>query len=102
STPTYRLPAIGRECRAPGANIACSDKDGSLVHVAGTSFAASICAGVAALVWAANPNLKNTQVDAILRGSSNRPGSFTPPPTGNVAGAGGGWSPYFGDGLPDV
>jgi len=86
---------------APGLNIACSDKDGSLVSVAGTSFAAPICAGVAALVWGANPGLRNYQVESIMKASCKQLG-ITPQPVGNQNQGGPVWSPFFGYGLPDA
>ena len=41
-------------------------------YVAGTSFSAPEVAGVAALVWAARPNLKNYQVADIIKRSAKR------------------------------
>ncbi|MGZ8693945.1 MAG: S8 family peptidase [Gaiellaceae bacterium] len=44
-------------------------------YVAGTSFAAPEVAGVAALIWAARPELKNYQVADIIKQSAQRPAS---------------------------
>ena len=48
-------------------------------YVAGTSFSAPEVAGVAALIWAARPGLKNYQVADIVKQSARRdPGGWTP------------------------
>jgi subtilisin family serine protease len=60
---------------APGDDIQISDRNGGTAVVSGTSFSAPICAGVAALVWAANPNLSNHQVMDILKRTASRPAS---------------------------
>jgi hypothetical protein len=52
----------------------------------GTSFSAPEVAGIAALVWSANPALKNYQVADILERSATRP-------------AGSGWTPDAGWGV---
>ena len=44
-------------------------------YVAGTSFSAPEVAGVAALIWAARPELKNYQVADIIKASAQRPAS---------------------------
>ena len=59
---------------APGVNIVCSDKNGSLSTVSGTSFASPICAGVASLIWSANRGLSNAQVISIMKQSCTQPG----------------------------
>jgi subtilisin family serine protease len=74
----------------PGTNIYCSDKNGAIVAVAGTSFSSPICASVAALIWGANPNLKNTDVERVLINTTTR------------ASNGAQWTPYFGYGMPDA
>ena len=53
----------------------------------GTSFAAPQVAGAAALVWAANPHLRASEVAAILK---------------HTASGGGKWSPQLGWGVLDV
>ena len=62
---------------APGVQIVCSDKDGSLQTPSGTSFASPICAGVAALIWSANRGLTNTQVLDIMKQNSTPPNGFS-------------------------
>jgi len=58
-------------------------------YVAGTSFASPEVAGVAALVWAARPELKNYQVADIIKASADRdPGT--------------GWTPTMGCGRLDA
>lgn len=79
---------------APSEGILCSDQNGQTVMVDGTSFAAPIVAGVAALVWSANPGLTNKQVLEILKASCVKP-----------EGAGSdqnGWNQYYGYGMPDA
>jgi hypothetical protein len=58
-------------------------------YVAGTSFSSPEVAGVAALVWAARPELKNYQVADIIKQSAARP-------------AGAGWNPTTGCGQLDA
>ena len=83
---------------APGVNIACSGKDGSLVSVQGTSFAAPICAGVAALIWGANPGLSNIQVENIMKATCTNIGTYDP----NYPGQGAHWNLVYGYGLPNA
>ena len=47
-------------------------------YVAGTSFAAPEVAGIAALIWAARPQLDNYQVADIIKESAQRSGGWTP------------------------
>src|SRR5262249_992939 len=47
-------------------------------YIAGTSFAAPEVAGVAALIWAARPQLKNYQVADIIKQSARRQAGWTP------------------------
>lgn len=74
---------------APGVNIVLTDRTGASVTVNGTSFAAPICAGIAALVWSKNPGLSNDQVVSKMKATAVRP-------------AGGAWHPFFGFGMPDA
>lgn len=74
---------------APGVGIVLTDRTGASVAADGTSFASPICAGIAALVWRANPGLSNTQVESIMRATAVRTPS-------------GGWTPFFGFGMPDA
>ncbi len=74
---------------APGQGIVCSSKLGSVATVKGTSFSSPIVAGVAALVWNANPGLPNFAVENILRASCFKAGNAP-------------WTPYYGFGMPDA
>jgi thermitase len=56
---------------APGTNILTTSDGGGYAYWNGTSFAAPIAAGVAALVLAANPNLTNDQILNILEQSAD-------------------------------
>lgn len=51
---------------APGVNIYTTLANGSYGYVTGTSFAAPYVAGVAALIWQANPSLTAAQVKAAI------------------------------------
>jgi subtilisin family serine protease len=68
---------------APGTDILTTMSGGGYGYRNGTSFSAPIAAGVATLVMAANPQLTNEEVLAILKESAD------PPP-------GGGFDPQFG------
>ena len=57
-------------------------------YVSGTSFSAPEVAGVAALIWAARPMLKNYQVANIIKESARRDA--------------GGWTPTMGCGVLDA
>ncbi len=57
-------------------------------YVPGTSFSAPEVAGVAALIWAKRPELKNYQVAAIIKQSARRDGV--------------GWTPTMGCGVLDA
>jgi serine protease len=61
---------------------------GVYAYVSGTSFAAPEVAGVAALIWAARPQLKNYQVADIIKQSARRDGA--------------GWTPQMGCGVLDA
>ncbi len=74
---------------APGVGIVLTDRTGASVAADGTSFASPICAGIAALVWRANPGLSNVQVENIMRATATRTSS-------------GAWTPFFGFGMPDA
>ena len=74
---------------APGVGIVLTDRTGHSVTAAGTSFASPICAGIAALVWQANPGLSNNQVENIMKSTAVRTSS-------------GSWTPFFGFGMPDA
>jgi subtilisin family serine protease len=57
-------------------------------YIAGTSFASPEVAGIAALIWAARPTLKNYQVANIIKASADRSAA--------------GWTPTMGCGLLDA
>ena len=63
--------------------------DAEYGYVAGTSFAAPEVAGVAALVWAVQPQLKNYQVADIIKASADRDPDV-------------GWTPTMGCGRLDA
>jgi subtilisin family serine protease len=62
---------------------------GHYAYVAGTSFSAPEVAGVAALVWAARPELENYQVADIIKQSARRDAAT-------------GWTPTMGCGVLDA
>ncbi len=74
---------------APGTNIYCSDRDGSIVSVAGTSFSSPLAASIAALLWGANPGMSNLDIERVMIASCRNAGSRP-------------WNRYFGFGLPDA
>jgi len=55
---------------APGVNIYTTIKGGGYGSVSGTSFSAPLAAGVAALMFSANPSLTPSDVEAILKATS--------------------------------
>jgi len=60
---------------APGVNIDTTNRGGGYGFWGGTSFSAPIVAGVAALVVSANQNLSGSQVQDLLKQSSNDRGT---------------------------
>lgn len=60
---------------APGQSIYCTTRDGRVASVAGTSFSSPLVAAVAAMVLGANPSLRNTQVESILRSTCYKAGT---------------------------
>lgn len=74
---------------APGKGIVCTARNGAVRNVNGTSFSAPIVAGIAALIWNANPVLPNTWVEHILKASCTRAGGAM-------------WTPYYGYGMPNA
>ncbi|MEW6244661.1 MAG: S8 family serine peptidase [Bacillota bacterium] len=58
------------ELIAPGVRVKSTVPGGTYATYSGTSMASPHAAGVAALVWAANPALGNLQVREILRGTA--------------------------------
>jgi thermitase len=70
----------------PGQSIYCSNQNGQVVSVNGTSFASPLAASVCALAWSRRPYLTNTQMEAKLRASTqNVPNSY--------------WNQFYGYGL---
>ena len=65
---------------APGLDIAVTNPDGTSTALGGSSFAAPLVAGLAALIISINPRLTNKQVESILvsscRGVSGRNQQF--------------------------
>lgn len=74
---------------APGDNIFCSDENGAVVSVAGTSFASPLACSVAALMWGAKPGLTNLQIETIMKNNSLNSSGST-------------WNIFYGYGLPDA
>ncbi len=74
---------------APGVSIYTTLAGGGYGGVNGTSFAAPIAAGVAALVMSANPSLSSTQVESILFSTALDLGAT-------------GKDPYYGSGRVDA
>ena len=63
---------------APGESVFGARLHGTYGYASGTSFAAPEVAGVAALVWAADPKLTFRQVAAILKRSATGQGIWSP------------------------
>lgn len=75
---------------APGKDIEVCNVNGTPKTIDGTSFASPIVAAVASMIWTVNPNLKNTDVERILKDScENTDGPNT-------------WNAQFGWGMPDA
>ncbi|PTQ98829.1 subtilisin family serine protease [Nitrosomonas nitrosa] len=74
---------------APGAGIWTTTSDGGYGSVNGTSFSSPITAGVIALMMAANPKMKNTDIEKILFSTAKDLGTL-------------GKDPYFGYGRVDA
>ena len=56
---------------APGVSILTTNNGGGYGYWNGTSFSSPITAGLAALIWSANPQLTNQQVLEILKNSAD-------------------------------
>lgn len=74
---------------APGENIVTTQRGGGYGSGSGTSFSSPLAAGVAALVWAANPALSAQQVRDILFLTATDLGAP-------------GWDEYYGYGKVDA
>jgi len=77
------------ELMAPGKDIWSTAMGGYYEFKSGTSMATPHVAGVAALIWSANPELTNQQVREILIGTADDLGST-------------GWDEYYGYGRVDA
>jgi len=60
---------------APGVNIYTTTMGGGYANASGTSFAAPITAGTAALILSANPNLSAAEVRSILKDTADDKGT---------------------------
>lgn len=62
---------------APGVSVFTTDSgsDNAYASVSGTSFATPLTAGLAALIWSADPALTSAEVEAILKGGADDLGS---------------------------
>ena len=58
---------------APGAGILTTTRGGGYASPSGTSFASPVAAGVAGLIWGANPALTPDDVEAVLEASADDP-----------------------------
>lgn len=76
---------------APGTNIWCTTGTNTVSSRAGTSYSSPIVCSIAAMVWSANPSLKNTQVEEILKSSCFPAADSTT-----------GWNSTYGWGIPDA
>jgi subtilisin family serine protease len=57
---------------APGVDIMSCEDNGGYVKHSGTSMAAPVCAGVAAVIWSYHPTLTVVQVKQIIESSSDK------------------------------
>ena len=62
---------------APGVSVYTTDSGSNTdyAYVSGTSFSTPLTAGLAALIWSANPSLTSSEVEAILKGGTDDLGS---------------------------
>lgn len=60
---------------APGEDITCINASGGTGYCLGTSFASPNAAAVAALIWAASPDLTNEEVEYLMRQSARDDGA---------------------------
>ena len=81
----------GLDVVAPGGNIFTTAAGGGYTYDSGTSFSTPIVSGVAALLFAKNPSLSNSQVVSLLESGAD------PLPAGST-----GWNQSFGYGMVDV
>ncbi len=55
-------------CAAPGVAILTTDLNGAYAAYSGTSFAAPVVSGIAALLWSANPALTPANIESLILG----------------------------------
>ncbi|HOW89290.1 MAG TPA: S8 family serine peptidase, partial [Elusimicrobiales bacterium] len=63
---------------APGVGVYTTDLYGSYAYADGTSFSSPFVAGLAALMWSANPALSNTNITNYIRSSAADRGASGP------------------------
>lgn len=92
----WNLSNFGRELDlcAPGSNIISTAPQGAYTRAWGTSLAAPMVAGVAALIASANPSLTADSIRAILEMTCDKVGGY---PFTEIR-SHGSWSPYMGYG----
>lgn len=73
---------------APGAFLYCTTASGRVANVSGTSFSAPTVAAIAAIVHGKNRNLRNVDIERILRTTCYKAYGQT-------------YTPYYGYGLPN-
>lgn len=74
---------------APGQQIYCTTRSGQVTSVAGTSFSCPLTASIAALIWGANPGLRNTDIENIMKTTAYKAGSSD-------------WTQWYGYGMPNA
>lgn len=74
---------------APGASLFCTNATGRVANVSGTSFSAPTVAAIAAIVHGRNRNLKNVDIERILRATCYKA-------------YGQSYTNYYGFGLPNA
>jgi thermitase len=79
---------------APGQSIISTYNNGGYTYLSGTSMATPHAAGLAALIWSANPSLTNAQVTYILTSTAEKVGPYPYDASG--------WNQYLGYGRIHV
>jgi subtilisin family serine protease len=82
---------------APGVNIFSTTLNNGYTSSQGTSFAAPIVSGIAALILSVNPNLTVQQVTDIIESTAQKVGTYTYQPTSGRPN--GTWNNQVGHGL---
>jgi serine protease len=83
------IPAVSKTFDGTCYPVFAGDRGSRYASVAGTSFSAPEVAGVAALVWAARPDLDSSKVAEIIKRSASHEGETT-------------WTPQRGFGVLDA